>query len=544
MENRIRIDQTGVPAMEPIVFAVLGSGKGRLLNGAGQVVYEFEADGCACDAASGDPVQRISLPGVTEGTYRLLFENDERVLLAANSPWEELLRLLCRGFYFQRCGTELRRDFAGPYVHPECHLAPALLYENPSESISVTGGWHDAGDYGRYTGPGAVAVGHLLYAWMLYPDAFKLPHDLPESGNGVPDILNECRWELEWMLKMQRADGAVYHKVSKKLFAPFIMPQQDTETEYVFPPSHCATAAVSACFALASRVFGPYDAAFSEKLLSAAMKGRDYIRDHPEFVSFRNPDGVRTGWYGDNDMQDECFWMEAELYAAAGQEYDLREMEKRMSDTFLPDHLGWREVEGLGILCCLKLKERPLPEALRERVLRCQMKGAEESLRLAYSSGYGTALDENGYVWGSILPVLSRGICMLTEYERTGNEEMLLGALLQKQYMTGMNALDVCFVTGCGERSPQNIHHRPSGADGVEAPVPGLVSGGPNSRMNFLSTKEHLLPGTSPAKAWLDEMPSADTNEIAIYWNSPAVLLTAGLRHAWLSRRALISNSF
>ena len=109
----------------------------------------------------------------------------------------------------------------------------------------------------------------------------------------------------------------------------------------------------------------------------------------------------------------------------------------------------------------------------------------------------------------------------------TGRQDMRDAALMQWHYALGMNALDLCFVTGFGENTVMHPHHRPSGADGLEAPVPGLISGGPNKCFCYPQTKEKLGPDTPPAKYFLDETPSADTNEIAIYWNSPAVFVGA-----------------
>jgi len=108
-----------------------------------------------------------------------------------------------------------------------------------------------------------------------------------------------------------------------------------------------------------------------------------------------------------------------------------------------------------------------------------------------------------------------------------GREEMRSAALLQWHYALGMNAMDVCYVTGFGENRVMHPHHRPSGADGIDDPVPGLISGGPNSQHLYPAHRERFGNHTPPAKCFLDEMPSADTNEIAIYWNSPAVFVGA-----------------
>ena len=90
-----------------------------------------------------------------------------------------------------------------------------------------------------------------------------------------------------------------------------------------------------------------------------------------------------------------------------------------------------------------------------------------------------------------------------------------------------MNALDCCFVTGFGEKAVRFPHHRPSGADGIDDPVPGLISSGPNNYLCYPATHEKLGENTPPARYFLDETFSADTNEIAVYWNSPAVFVGA-----------------
>ena len=287
------------------------------------------------------------------------------------------------------------------------------------------GGWHDAGDYGKYTGPGAVAAAHLLYAWKLFPDGCSEALNITETGNGIPDILNEARYELNWLLQMQRSDGSFHHKLTKAHFAPFIMPQQDLEPEYLMPVTHCATGAACACLALASRVYRTFDPSFSGRLLSASRQAWNWLEANPDFKPFQNPEGVRTGQYGDKSDTDERFWAACELYAA------------------------------------------------------------------------------------------------------TENREYREAALLQWHYALGLNALDTCFVTGFGERSVLHPHHRPSGADGIEEPVPGLISGGPNKCFPYSTTREKLGEATPPAKYYLDETPSADTNEIAIYWNSPAIFVGA-----------------
>ena len=523
----IRVNQAGYAQGLPKHAAVLAEGEALLRDGRGEPIRRYPLAPRA-DEASGDRVALIELGDLPAGEYTLEAGGALRKITVAPRPWQTAENALIKGFYFQRCGCALEEKYAGPWAHPACHTAVAREWGNPALCRAVPGGWHDAGDYGKYTGPGAVAAAHLMYAWLLFPQGCSDDLGIPETGSGIPDILSETRYELAWLTRMQREDGAFYHKLTKAHFAPFIMPQDDTEPEYLMPVSHCATAAAAACLALASRVFRPFAPAFANRMLLAAQRGWRWLEKHPDFAPFMNPEGVRTGWYGDRSDRDEKFWAACELYAATGDAAYARRAEALYGDGELnPTAFGWADVSGLGALCCLF--QWPEAEALKTRIGQDLTARAEALLARCHASGYGTALAPEGYTWGSILPIMSAAMAMIAAYRLTGREDMRAGALLQWDYALGLNALDLCFVTGIGERSVRHPHHRPSGADGVEDPVPGLLSGGPNGRMLFPPTRQILGDCVPPAKSFLDETPSADTNEIAVYWNSPAVFVGAFL---------------
>ena len=323
-----RINQTGYRTGFPVFVSVLSDDPVRLIDDSGCVIREFSAKASHYDAASGDPVTLLNLGILHAGEYWLESGGAARKINVSDTPWASVVDSLIKGLYFQRCGCELIGRYAGKYVHPACHTAAASEWDNRSAVRFVTGGWHDAGDYGKYVGPGAVTVGHLLYAWKLFPDGCSDMLNIPESGNGIPDILNEARYELAWLLQMQHAGGAFHHKLTKARFAPFIMPQEDRETEYLMPISHCATGAACACLALASRVYQTFDPSFSNQMLLASQRAWHWMETHPDFVPFRNPEGVRTGQYGDKSDHDERFWAACELFAATGNEKYLEAVEK------------------------------------------------------------------------------------------------------------------------------------------------------------------------------------------------------------------------
>ncbi len=525
----IRVNQTGYAAGLPVCAAVITDTAVCLRDAEGCQIREWAPASVSVDPASGEKVVLLDLGLLPEGDYVLENGAERRGVAVRKKPWEAVTAALLKGLYYQRCGCALEKARAGVYARPACHAAMAEDWQDRTVHRRVTGGWHDAGDYGKYTGPGAVAAAHLLYAWKLSPEGCPGPLNLPESGNGVPDILNEARWELEWLLQMQRTDGAFHHKLTKARFAPFIMPQDDREKEYLMPVSHCATGAACACLALGSRVYRAFDTPFANRMLLSALRAWDWLEAHPDFVPFRNPEGVRTGEYGDRSDRDERFWAACELLAATGEDRFRQAAEEGYAAGQNLTHMGWADVGGLGMLCCLfDLQEKGGP-VLHTRLKQDFLAQSERVLALSLASGYGTALSADGYGWGSILPVMGNAMAMILNERLTGRKDMLSGALLQWHYALGMNALDTCFVTGFGDRRVLHPHHRPSGADGIGAPVPGLISGGPNKRFPYPATREKLGEQTPPARYFLDETPSADTNEIAIYWNSPAIFVGACL---------------
>ena len=552
----IRIDQLGYAPKLTKQVVVTAAGDYLLTDANGATVKNFPKIETKADAASGDSVAMLELGELAPGEYTLTGGGESRVITVAEHPWRDVTNALIKGLYYQRC-DELKEEHAGVYKHPACHTGLAEEWRRPEPPIPedvkakipphflrmleippeepygeapaprrIRGGWHDAGDYGKYVGPGAVTVGHLLYAWKLFPNGCGDDLNIPETGNGVPDILNETRFELEWILQMQRADGAFYHKLTTEKFAPFIMPEEDTVQEYLSPISRCATGDAVAALALAARVYRPYDAAFADKCLETAKFGWEWLAAHPESRSYRNPMGLQTGYYGDAEDHDERFWAACELYAATGEAAYREAAEGFYREVRKLTQFGWTDVSGLGALCCLfDLKEKG-GELLYDDLKQAFLRRSEWALLVVKASGYGTAIPETDYTWGSILTSMGNAMAMIMNTLITGREDMRDAALMQLHYALGLNALDLSFITGYGERQVMFPHHRPSAADGIEAPVPGLISGGPNKKMNFPNANERL-GDTPPAKYFIDETDYADKNEIAIYWNSPTVFVAA-----------------
>ncbi|HIZ56554.1 MAG TPA: glycoside hydrolase family 9 protein [Firmicutes bacterium] len=529
MEHKIYINQIGYKIGYPKTASVIGNADtfSVIDMATDDVVYTAALSDPVQDESSGDSVRTADFSLLEkEGRYCLQvgpISSDSFVIQAR--PYTALKNGLIKALYFQRCGVALDKSCAGKYTHGTCHNRPAVYIEDPSLLVDVSGGWHDAGDYGRYTVAAATALGHILYAYELFPQGFQESLQIPESGNGIPDILNECRFELEWILKMQAPDGSAYHKVATRYFCGMIMPEYDTGELLLFKPSLCATGAFAAVTALGARIYQDWDPVFAERLQKAAEKAWTFIESDPPFEPFTNPPDVNSGGYGDRCQLDEYFWAACELFRLTGQPA-YRERASMLSEQIDTTAFGWSNVGGFGGLTWLihtKFGSDPLSSALKQNFLQA----AEKQIRTVKDSGYHTALTPEEYRWGSNMTLMNHAIQLIVAYLISGSSLYANAALEQLHYLVGKNPMDISYVTGYGVRPYKHPHHRPSEADRIKEPVPGMVSGGPNRWRNDDAARTFIPEGTPPAKSYIDHPLSHSTNEITIYWNSPAIFVAA-----------------
>lgn len=446
--------------------------------------------------------------------------------------YDSLLKDVMRMFYLQRCGCRLEEKYAGKYAHKECHNTKARIY-GTDDFIDVTGGWHDAGDYGRYIVAAAKAVVDLMMAYEYYTDIFEKDIDIPESGNGIPDILDEVRYELKWMLKMQREDGAVYHKVTCAGFPGFIMPELETEELIVSPVSDAATADFAASMAHAYRVYSNLSKRYGEvakeyekdalEYLEAAKKAMSFL-DNNSAGEFLNPDGIVTGEYGNDQTIDEMFWAAAEMFNATGEE-KYEEKLKAINLDEVPGELSWKEVGDYGFMAYLSAAAKD--EDLEKSVYKRLKEEAEEKLVKVSKDPYGSSI-YGYYYWGCNMEMANDAIrgAFLDRYENNNSNHNYELSQMQLSYLLGNNPLGKSFITGHGSNSPINPHHRPSAA--MKEAMPGMLVGGPEPLLLDDIAKK-MLKDIPPAKCYLDELDSYSTNEITIYWNSPFVFLLASI---------------
>ncbi|NCB33506.1 MAG: hypothetical protein EOM64_06445, partial [Erysipelotrichia bacterium] len=190
---------------------------------------------------------------MTPGTYfiRSQIGVSSHPFTISDTPYRTLNDSLIKMLSLQRCGENLDSSWAGAMAHLQCHTDQATVYGTDTK-IDATGGWHDAGDYGRYVKTGAKAVNDLLFAYMINPDIYSDSIGGPDSGNGTSDILDEAKFELEWMLKMQAADGGVYNKILTSNVSETITPDKDNQPLYALSEETTSTADFAGSMALAA----------------------------------------------------------------------------------------------------------------------------------------------------------------------------------------------------------------------------------------------------------------------------------------------------
>ena len=451
----------------------------------------------------------------THASRTLSLANIQRGLMT-----QSLIKPVGRMFYLQRCGVVLDSARAGVFSHPACHTAPARVFRTDS-FLQVSGGWHDAGDYGRYVVPACKAVADLLLAFRAAPEAFGDDWDIPESGNGVADVLDEVRFELEWLLKMQRDDGGVYHKVTCAYFPDIAAnPQEETADLFVFPVSTAATGDFAAILAMAAPLYESIDRTFSKKCLRASINAYEFLK-HSKQLPFHNPSGVVTGEYGDECDADERYFAACALYQATGQAYYLTDA-SALYQSGRAANFGWADVGGYGNAVMYFGQRSCEDDILAGRIRADLLATADHICERTERSPLGISITE--FLWGSNMYLLNDTMALLMANDIQPSERYLAAARSHLDYILGNNPLGVNFITGVSENSPKHPHHRPSAAAG--AAMPGMLVGGPDEGLHDLAAKT-LLAGKPAAERYLDSVESYSTNETAIYWNSVLIYVLA-----------------
>lgn len=540
----IKVDQVGYLTNAAKVAVVTAAAKTFEVKRASDNVTVFKgALGAASkDADTGDSVQSADFTKLQEaGTYYLNVPGVGRswTFSIGRDTYLHTYYLATRAFYGQRCGTavDLGVEFPG-FSHAACHLKGEFHASSGKQGERDNiGGWHDAGDYGRYVVNSGITTGTLLWTWEIYgPRVKNIKLNIPESGNGTPDILSETRWNLEWMLKMQDEDGGAWHKQTSEHFPGFVLPEDDHLPSEVVGTgqapykSTCATADLAAVAAIAARVYQPFDAKFAAGNLEAARKAWLWTEKYPNVI-FQNPQGVNTGEYGDKHCSDEKLWAAAELWRTTGEasynDYFVKHYPDFRPSLDTPSPEGWGNVADLGMWTYVLSKQKGADATVVADIRKRTAASARAIVEQTRKNPYRVSLRTTDYVWGSNGVAANYGMELLVANVLAPDPSYIESALDNLHYLLGRNTFSLSWVTQVGANPYRHPHHRPSGADKNTEPWPGLLSGGPNAGRQD-DTLKKLPAGLPPAKVYADDQGSYASNEIAINWQAPLVFLLAG----------------
>lgn len=528
MYKKIMIDQCGyLPYMEKKVTFISDSEVDfMVLHSDGTKAFEGKAAKRVVNESAGEVNYVGDFTEVSDpGTYYIVSSEcgeSDRFNIGLDA-YDDLMQKSMYFFYLQRCGIKLGKA-AGAFAHEACHTGIASTYDK-TEKRDVTGGWHDAGDYGRYVGPGAMAVAQLLLAYTNNRALVRQYVNPDSEQRNMPEYLAEIKYELDWMMKMQREDGALYHKATCRKFCDFIMPDEEKEEMILSPVSVTATADFAGVCAMAIPYYEEFDPLYAKELEKASKKAYEALKSMKGMEGFKNPPEITTGEYGDKDVEDELYFAAAALYKAFGDPCYRKDFEDIASKTIYHGY-GWEDMGSYGNLAYITCSYETDSE-LKEKIKKSMIELADERFAVAEADGYGTALLPDEYIWGSNMYTACNGLHMYDAFVLTKDRKYLHAAADQLHYILGRNPLGLCYVTGCGTDAIKRPHHRPSGYLGKT--MEGMLSGGPCSWKADELAKKLFTDQTPPAKCLLDMTGSYSTNEVTIYWNSALIQLLAAV---------------
>lgn len=471
---------------------------------------------------------RLEVPGVA---YSTPFKISHELYL---TPFYHVLR----SFYFQRASTDIPEEFGGVWARSFGHADTGLRYHpdlgKPADARrDVPRGWYDAGDYGKYVVNSGVTMGWMqsfALIWpSLVPDGFS---NIPESGSGISDFLDELRWQMHWMFTMQDDDGGVFFKVTPLNFEGTVMPTPNgTREMLIIGKSTTSALNFAAVMAQASRLWRPIDEAYADSCLNVARRAWEWAVANPNIPYRQGQAGlpfanVRTGEYGDNNFSHEFFWAGVELFLSTGENSYRERVISSMPNSVAT--AGWANPSAIGFFS-LALSDNPRDSALAATARRLIISSADGLMAEINSSPY--ALYNMDFNWGSNGTIAGVIGHLIITHRLTNNQEYLHGAVKIADYFFGKNPLNLTYITGMGFHSVQRPHSRYMEADSVAEPVPGFIAGGANTQASGDAALSAVInAGCAPAACYTDVYASYASNEVAINWQAPLLFALGGLQ--------------
>ena len=561
--------------------------KWELKDSSGTVVMTGTTTPKGLDKDSGDSIHLIDFSDYrTNGEgYTLVAGSAESHPFDITSDiYSNMMYDSLKYFYHCRSGVPIEPKYTIPKVgennikwarpagHNPDKATTQIFTEGPwaythIHTLDITGGWYDAGDYGKYVVNGGISVWTMQNQYertLNIGGSSSAPYadgtmNIPESGNKYPDILDEARIHMEVMLKMQIPSGMplagmVHHKGHDEIWGILsLAPHEDETLRVLKPPTTEATLNLAATAAQSYRLWKNLDPTYAIKCIDAAEIAWDAAVENPD--RFAPLDQCISGYsYAQQyEVDDDFYWAACELYVATGDskyydyikssEYFLKvpTMLTKGEEVDSPSSFNWENTHSMGTLT-LALVDCGLTAAEKQTAIDNIKKAADFYINLENSQGYGIPLKQckvvgdvsSGYPWGSNSYVMNNCIIMAYAYDYSHDLKYLNGVTIGMDYLMGRNPLDYVYVTGYGDHYVKYPYHNFFAYQiNPKYPMapPGVVVGGPNSGLQDPVVKGcGLKPGEiAPQKCYMDHIESWSTNECSISWNAPLAWLTGYL---------------
>jgi endoglucanase len=579
----IRTNQLGfLPKAEKKIFFVSESQEPlswSLYNEKNEVIKEGKSNFFGQNKASGEMIHQIDISNVTNESQGLVVavEGIKTFPFDISSNIYSQLKYDALSYFYQnRSGIEIEKRFVSrdDLARPAGHNKDIVTCFDHKDSwanewpgcdfsLDVTGGWYDAGDHGKYVVNGGIATWTLL---NLYERGKWLKNGnepfkdgsvkIPESGNGVNDLLDEARWNIEFMLSMQIPDGKkvyaplgdqsasqtlklseidgshlVFHKVTDGNWTGIpIPPHKDTQKRYVSQPSTAATLNLAAVAAQCARIWSGIDKEFSIRCLTASENAWRAANKYNNIFAYNNFTG--GGPYDDLNVQDEFYWAAAELYITTGNKkyFDYIKnsplfLDVPKGNVDATNDINWQYTAPLGTISLAVVSNNSLA---KKNIIDT----ANKYLMQANNEGYHIPYSVKGYPWGSNSNLVNRGIFLIYANDFTHDNKYIKAAASAMDYLLGANPLNISYITGYGEHAVQNPHHRfwaYSADANSPKPASGALSGGPNSTAMYDPIASVLKPSCIDQTCYSDDIGAWALNEITINWNAPLVWVATAL---------------
>ncbi|RRB02104.1 glycoside hydrolase family 9 protein [Larkinella rosea] len=525
---------------------------------------------------SGDKIWHGDFSGLTTpGTYyivdptRNVKSYDFEI---KNDIYAPVLKTSVKTFFYQRSGTAISATHGGNWNHPMAHGQDtnALLYTTSAQTgtaRNVTGGWYDAGDYNKYIPFLSGTLWDLLVAYELRPAVFTDNTAIPESGNGIPDVLDELKWELDWMLKMQQSNGGVNNRVAVTSYENGTdNPATDTQPRYYTNVTTWATATFAALTAHAARTYQTANPAYATTLRTASEKAWMYLEANASMSPASGTDGaaLAAADAGANTNADKRLrvYAAAELWRTTGTAKYKTYFESNYKNINATSENGFHPFSNgnLDASLCLDLN--------RAYFVYCQTPNATSSIVTELKSRFQNAMDWNiesnyvskndpylgfmwsgHYTWGSNqLKMKWAQIAILSAELGINPAKTALYKEIAEEYlhyMHGRNPLAWLYLSNMGtkganlggDNSVMEIYHswyrdgsaKYDGAGSQFGPAPGFVAGGANQYYSGTATPPKGEPPMKAYRDWNTVWPDAswEVTEPAIYYQAAYTFVVA-----------------